>query len=179
MVKYTLEKLQAEISVKDYLKDYVNVEEFLEYCKECPCYGRVWSCPPYDFDPVEDYWKKYSSLIVYGYKINFEEEITRAEGERILERVKAIVSKELFDMEKENPESVSLSAGNCTVCGHNNCSRPEGKPCRFARDMRYSIESIGGNVGKTAHDLLKCELEWVEDGKMPSHFTLIGGLLKK
>lgn len=179
MAKYTLEKMQAVIPVKEYVEKFVNVDEFLEYCKECSCYGNVWSCPPFDFEPVEGYWKKYNDFLVYGYKINFEEEVTRKESERIMERVKAIVTKELFDMEKENPGAISLSAGNCSVCGHGGCSRPEGKPCRFARDMRYSIESIGGNVGKTAHELLGCELEWIEEGKLPSHFVLIGGLLKK
>lgn len=179
MANYTLEKLQAEISVNDYLRDYVNVEEFLECCKECPNYATVWSCPPYDFDPVEDYWKKYSELLVYGYKINFTADVTKEDSFKALERVKAKVTKELFDMEKENSGSVSLSAGSCKACGSGNCSRPEGKPCRFARDMRYSIESIGGNVGKTTHDLLGCEIEWIEEGKVPSHFMLIGGLLKK
>lgn len=176
--KYEVEKLDKEISVKEYIEGYVNVEEFLEYCKACPNYEKIWSCPPYDFDPVEDYWKKYNMLEIYGYKIKFKPDVTVKESERILERVKATVSRDLFKKEAEIPGSVSLSAGNCTVCGHGNCSRPEGKPCRFARDMRYSIESLGGNVGKTVHDFLGCDLEWVEEGKVPSHYILVGGLLK-
>ena len=35
---YTLQKFQKKISVDDYIKGYVNVAEFLEYCKECPNY---------------------------------------------------------------------------------------------------------------------------------------------
>ena len=45
--------------------------------------------------------------------------------------------------------------------------------------MRYSIEALGGNVGKTVHDLLGIELEWIEEGKVPSYFVLVGGLLEK
>ena len=167
-----------EISVEEYLEKYVNVNEFLECCKACPCYGTVWSCPPYDFDPVEDYWKKHKTLEVHGYKINFKPDVTVDESQKIMQRVKALMSKEMFEKEAEIPGSVSLSAGNCTVCGSGNCSRREGKPCRFARDMRYSIESIGGNVGKTVHDFLGCDLEWVEEGKVPSYYILVGGLLK-
>ncbi len=176
--KYDLEKFQSEIPVEKYLDEYVNVAEFLECCKMCPNYDNVWSCPPYDFDPVEDYWKKYSILEIHGYKINFDAETTVNESKKIMERVKADMSKELFAREAEIPGSVSLSAGNCTVCGNGNCSRREDKPCRFKRDMRYSIESIGGNVGKTAHDFIGYDLEWVEEGKVPKYFILVGGLLK-
>ena len=95
-----------------------------------------------------------------------------------MKEVKAQMSKELFQLEEEIPESVSLSAGNCIACGEDNCSRPLDEPCRFPEKMRYSIESIGGNVGKTAHDLLGCDIEWMEEGKVPSHFVLVGGLLK-
>lgn len=42
--------------------------------------------------------------------------------------------------------------------------------------MRYSIESIGGNVGLTVSKLMGIELEWVQEGKLPSYFVLVGGL---
>ena len=37
---------------------------------------------------------------------------------------------------------------------------------------------IGGNVGKTVHDFLGIPLEWIEEGKVPRYFVLVGGLLK-
>ena len=43
--------------------------------------------------------------------------------------------------------------------------------------MRYSIESLGGNVGLTISKLLKLELEWIEEGKLPNYFILVSGLL--
>ena len=113
--KYELERFNDEISVEEYLEKYVNVDEFLECCKACPCYGTVWSCPPYDFDPVEDYWKKHKTLEVHGYKINFKPDVTVDESQKIMQRVKALMSKEMFAKEAEIPGSVSLSAGNCTV----------------------------------------------------------------
>lgn len=47
---YQTKRYEKEITVKDYLAQYVNVEEFLAYCKECKNYDRVWSCPSYDFE---------------------------------------------------------------------------------------------------------------------------------
>ena len=44
--------------------------------------------------------------------------------------------------------------------------------------MRYSIESIGGNVGLTLGKLMGIELEWMEEGRLPHYFVLVCGLLK-
>ena len=58
---YDIQKYQRDISVEEYVREYVNVAEFIEYCKECPNYNAVWSCPPYDFEP-EDFWNRFSEL---------------------------------------------------------------------------------------------------------------------
>jgi hypothetical protein len=34
-------------------------------------------------------------------------------------------------------------------------------------------------VGKTLTDLCGVRLEWIEEGKLPTHMVLAGGLLKK
>lgn len=175
---YTTEKYKKEIPVKEYLEKYVNIEEFLEYCKECPNYGAIWSCPPYDFNQKE-YWGKYKTLEILGVKINFDEDLSEDEGMEIMHKVKDEISAELFREEKKYPGSISLSAGSCTTCGQNGCTRKTGAPCCHSDKMRYSIESLGGNVGKTVHDLLKIDLEWLEEGILPSYFVLVGGILKK
>lgn len=45
--------------------------------------------------------------------------------------------------------------------------------------MRYSIEALGGNVGKTAEKLLGVEIKWAADGKLPGYFMLVCGILTK
>lgn len=120
---YQTKRYEKEIAVKDYLTQYVNVEEFLAYCKECKNYDRLWSCPSYDFKQ-EAYWKQYEKLYILGYQIFFEEGTTEAESLRIMEEVKARMSEELFAMEAEHPGSISLSAGSCSICGKENCTRP-------------------------------------------------------
>lgn len=182
---YTTKEYHAEISVNQYLENYVDVETFLESCKVCPNYGKLWSCPPYDFDPRE-YWAQYRTLRLLAVKIilnedyagkSFPREKAREITQRVLSEVKERLARKLFDEEAKIPGSVSLSAGSCTQCGR--CPRPEGKPCRFPGKMRYSIESLGGNVGLTISKLMGIELEWMEEGKLPRYFVLVSGLLMR
>ncbi len=181
---YTTKRYEATIPVSDYLEGYVDVDTFLECCRACPNYDGKWSCPSYDFDVIE-YWKKYQTLDLTAIKIIFdgeyagkefpEEEIQRITDVSVME-MKRELSKELLLREEEVPGSVSLSAGSCILC-KDGCSRKEGKPCRFPDKMRYSIESLGGNVGLTISKLMGIELEWIEAGKLPHHFVLVCGLL--
>lgn len=182
---YTTERYEAEISVEQYLEEYVDVEGFLEACKACPNYEKQWACPPYDFDVI-GFWKKYSSLELTAIKIIFDEELTGRrltdeEQKEILQgsmmKVKEELSQELYRKEEELPGSMSLSAGSCIIC-KNQCTRMEGMPCRFPEKMRHSIESLGGNVGLTCSRLMKIELMWMEEGKLPPYFVLVCGLLR-
>lgn len=195
---YTIERLRSEIPVEKYIEEYVNVEEFLEACKKCMNYEKKWSCPPYDFD-VLNYWRQYNKFIILGYKIIFDKEYTdKIYNEEelkditysVLSKEKKNLADETYKFESEIEGSISLSAGSCTLCGdgmmdNNVCTREHCKEgtakehCLHFDKMRYSIESLGGNVGKTCSKLLGVELEWVEGNKLPSHFVLVSGLLKK
>ena len=174
---YIIEKSEKLIKVSDYLDRYVNVEEFLQYCKKCNNYEKLWSCPSYDFNP-EDYWKEYDELIVVARKIIFGEGVDQDRSYEIMLEVKEDMSRELYELEKQYPDSISLSAGSCSLC-KDGCTRAVGEPCRYPEMMRYSIESLGGDVGRTVSKLMGYELEWIEEGKLPSYFVLVGGLLKK
>ena len=101
------------------------------------------------------------------------EEIRRIEDE-ILMAEKSLLSDRLYIMEDEN--SLSLSAGCCTLC--TGCTRPSGKECRHADKMRYSLESLGANVGLTCSKLLGVTLEWVAENHLRHQICLISGLLK-
>lgn len=175
-MNYTLERFETETDIESYINDYVDIDGFLECCKSCPNYGKIWSCPPYDFDPM-DIWRAYDRILIVGYRLTFGEDRTEDGMTKVLWEIKQKLAEELYAEEEKFPGSQSLSAGNCQIC--EGCAKPEGKPCRFPDKMRYSIESIGGNVGKTISRLCGIEIEWIEDGKLPEHFVLVGGLLKK
>ena len=188
-VKYKAEKIenfQADILIEEYLRECVDVPTFLEFCKECSNYGRLWCCPPYTFDVEKDYWDKYRTIRIMGRKLYLPKELTGRSytqneewkiTEEFLIPYKAQLEEEILLEEKKNPGSVSLSSGACLHCERAECARLADKPCRFPNKMRYSIESLGGNVGKTVTKYLHQELQWVEEGKLPEYFMLIYGLL--
>lgn len=171
-----IDTFEKTISVADYLEGYVNVEEFLECCKVCENYDQKWCCPSFSFDPVEDYWKNYERLYVIGQKMCLAEE-EKQDWQTLMKQVKSGMTEILYTKEAEYPGSVSLSAGSCTICGENNCTKKDGAPCRFPEKMRYSIEALGGNVGLTASRLLGIDLQWITEGQVPDYFVLVGGLL--
>lgn len=180
---YTVTKYETSICVPQYLEDFVEVQEFLKSCKSCPNYNKLWSCPPYEFDVLE-YWNRFSTLKLLASKIVFNEELlqhtySQEELEQIYSKVLPIekqnLSNELFLMESDYSGSVSLSAGSCQLCKE--CSRPSGTSCCHPDTMRYSLESLGANVGHTIRKLMGINLEWIEEGKLPKHFVLVSGLL--
>ncbi|MEF9921306.1 MAG: DUF2284 domain-containing protein [Anaerovoracaceae bacterium] len=170
-----IETFEKEIDVETYIEEYVNVEEFLKYCKQCENYNQLWSCPEYNFHPVE-YWSQYDTFYVLGNKI-FLTDDEKTDWEHWLSVAKSSMSDVLYEKETHYPGSVSISAGSCQICGENNCTKTIGEPCRFPDKMRYSIESLGGNVGLTVSKLLGIKLLWLDGDKVPDYFVLVGGLL--
>ena len=177
--------LTAEVPMEVFLKGYVDVPRFLSCCAQCHGYGRTWACPPYDFDPL-DIWRKYSSILLYAKKVILPEEETVIEREpaelarvynETLAPVKLELMRELYALELETPGSLALSAGGCDIC--ESCTRGDNEPCRVPDKMRYSVESIGGNVLKSIEEIWGEEILWAQDGHLPRHFILLGGLLKK
>ena len=77
-IKYKAEKIenfQADILIEEYLRECVDVPAFLEFCKECSNYGRLWCCPPYTFDVEKDYWGKYRTIRIMGRKLYLPKEL--------------------------------------------------------------------------------------------------------
>lgn len=182
---YTTKRFEATIPVDEYLEKYVDVDTFLKCCKACPHYNGKWSCPSYDFDVIE-YWKKYNSLELTAVKIIFDEDYAGKEfpEDEILRITESSVKNQTGTVQG----AAFTGTGNPrqrqpvrrllhSVPGE--CARKENKPCRYPDKMRYSLESLGGNVGMTISKLMGVELEWMEEGKLPHHFVLVCGLLRK
>lgn len=174
---YSLERYTLDITVDDFKKKHIDVEKFLGFCKACPNYSKIWSCPSYDFDPM-DVWNKYSYLTLLSYKITFENENSEEREEAML-KVKMMLLKELLQVESYNPDSLALGAGACNLCGKENCARRYNEPCRNPQYMRYSIESLGGDVVGALKEYFNLEISWGENGDMPPYIILLGGLLSK
>ena len=180
---YKIEKLYGKMEMGEYIKEYVNIEEFIEYCKECECYNKKWSCPEYRFN-VTEYWEKFKYINIIGNKIIFNDDVLEIErtDEELKEFMKQVLEKEkqklaeiLYEIESKYLGSISLSAGSCHLC--HVCERIYERPCKYPDKMRYSMESLGANVGKTCSKLLRVELLWAEENKLPKYFVLISCLL--
>ena len=81
----------------------------------------------------------------------------------------------LLKLEQEIPGSLALQSGRCLLCER--CAREEGKVCRHPQRLRYSIESLGGNVTATLQELLGVELQWYTADSSPAYLVQVGGLL--
>ena len=44
--------------------------------------------------------------------------------------------------------------------------------------MRYSLESLGFDVGGISSKLLNFELKWATETRLPDYFSLIAGIMK-
>ena len=182
---YQVTRLEAEIDAADYCARYVDPPRFLACCRQCPNFDTVWSCPPYDFS-VEKLWQGYSRMQLLGRKLTFTPEARerRYDGEQLkqlldqtLFREREDMERELFELEAVRPGSLALLPGSCRRCGEGNCSRKEGLPCRDPEHLRHSLESLGGDVGKTAEELLATPLLWPAQGHLPEYLTLVAALL--
>ena len=142
-------KLTADVSVEEFVENYVDVEKFQDLCKDCEDYGKNWNCPPFDFD-VMDVWNSYDKLKIIAFKLEFDdEELSTVYSDKELdfvlkrlERMKVKLMNEIYALEDEN--SLGLFLGRCNLCMK--CTREFGMPCKMPFKMRYSIESLGGNV---------------------------------
>ncbi len=99
---YTTESYTTSIAVSDYKKRYIDIPTFTEYCKACPNYDRLWSCPSYTFD-VEAFWNQFQTLDLFAVKILYNDDYA---GKQFSEHKIADIMRQSLNVEKP------VSAGN-------------------------------------------------------------------
>lgn len=90
-------------------------------CEECPNYGRVYSCPPFEFEPNALLRKSQTYIIT---------ETASNSAERAKKQIK-------LDNELKSRFAVVFSAGCCIRC--DKCKREAGEACD---DFLYSTEAL-------------------------------------
>ncbi len=170
----TVWRTETDVPMQEYLAGCVNVGYFLEMCKACPNYNSRWSCPSFDFDPME-IWSRYSRLHLVAYRLVPQpgQTVQAMLDAHSAEKVRMV--EELTQMEAAVPGSLALWAGTCGLCARR--ARADGAPCRRPTEMRHSIEALGGDVGKTAERYLGRPVLWIRGQTLPEYLMLIGGLL--
>jgi predicted metal-binding protein len=146
------------------------------YCKSCPNYNKLWSCPPHEFDAIS-FLNPYTSVLLLGEKIVRNEcsEFNDSMNS-YFQKVRRQLGDQLITLSKKEDVEV-LIAGNCYLC--DDCLRTEGKSCRYEDRMKYSLESIGFLVGDIASELLGIGLEWPEEGKEATSLMTVGAIFAK
>ena len=175
-----IKKLTADIDVGEFVESYVDVERFMGLCEECENYGKNWNCPPFDFDVME-VWNSFNKLKIIAFKLDFSPEELAMEYSdkelefilKRLERMKVKLMNDIYVLEDEN--SYGLFLGNCNLCMK--CTREFGMPCKMPFKMRYSIESLGGNVDQLIEDVFGFKILYAEDNRLPEYLIFVGGIL--
>jgi len=177
-VSATTRILKAEIPVSEFVEKYVDIPKFMGYCKSCPNYGKKWSCPPYEFN-VPMFWTRYEHLSLMAMQVTpmtaEEKALAAKDGTAFLVPYRASLENALAMKEKAQKHSYRLNPGQCVGCGV--CARIDGKPCRREEMCRYSLESLGTDVGKVSEELLGVPVVWGLPGEAPEYFLLVGGIL--
>lgn len=170
-------------TIEELKKNFWDIEKFEGFCKQCKNYGKLWSCPPYNFS-IEEYVDRYKYVYIVGVKIVFDEDTLSSINtkEKIssytnetLHFMKNKIMNEMLKLEKLYPNSTSLSAGGCNLC--ENCSKLKNVQCIHPDLMRYSLESLGFDVGGVSSKLLNFELKWATETRLPDYFSLIAGIM--
>ena len=170
-------------TIEELKNNFWDIEKFEGFCKQCKNYGKLWSCPPYNFS-IEEYVDRYKYVYIVGVKIVFDEDTLSSINtkEKIssytnetLHFMKNKIMNEMLKLEKLYPNSTSLSAGGCNLC--ENCSKLKNVQCIHPDLMRYSLESLGFDVGGISSKLLNFELKWATETRLPDYFSLIAGIM--
>lgn len=180
---HQLRHLMAECPTRDFIRDYRNVERFIVFCKQCDRYNANWSCPPFDFD-TDEYMSGYEKIYVFGTKIVLDERLTELNmnavqskdiSYKIIKRVRTKLDARLLEQERKY-KGKAFFAGTCIKCPFGECTRPLSKSCIYPREIRYSLESFGFDIGKITSELLHTKLKWGKNGKLPEYFVLVSGI---
>ena len=181
---YSVEYRKNSMPLSTFRQKYQDRKKYMAYCRECPRYNTVWSCPPLAFD-VDGYLNRFSCVNVLCAKIILSSNVIaeadtpekiKAVGWEILLAVKLGMEEKLRQLEKQISGSVSLSSGGCNLC--NGCTRKDGQPCRQPDKMRYSLDAFGFDLTAITKDMFDIDILWCKE-RLPDYFTLIHGILTK
>lgn len=181
-----MEKLQLEIPIAVFLRECVDLPRFDACCRVCPNYRSNWSCPPLPVPPME-LWQRYDTLLLQCRRIDvpahLREQVFAPEelgqiAMDLLREQKRELLLELLTLEQEHPGSMALAAGSCDLCPAGTCTRSQNLPCRHPQQLRYSLETLGGDMGKALELYFDRKMLWAENGHLPEYYILLGGLLK-
>lgn len=144
-------------------------------CLQCPNHGKSWSCPPLGNELTAPY-STYAMVRLYVARIPVAPHTPVEDSKRLIAPVKESLLTHLRDIETRFNGRICGLAGVCELCADKGCTRPDGKPCRYPRKVRPSLEALGYNVGRATEGLTGLKMLWGKDGYLPEYLLLVGAL---
>jgi predicted metal-binding protein len=172
------------IPAEEFCRDYRDEKTFIEFCKACPRYGKLWSCPPFDYDTSARI-APYRYVYIIGVRTTVDprlrdmvtDPVTIGDMAQFVTRdFRRGLDDMMRGLEKAVPNSLAFFAGCCYLCDH--CARLFNQPCVHPDKMRNSLESYGFDVVKMTEELLGFKLDWSND-RLPEHISFISALFTK
>ena len=146
-------------------------ERIQGYCRTCEKYGRFWSCPPFEEQPLAQL-PAWSHALLVTRKTGIPAGSTPEDlMDRFLDE-RLVFGKWLRRYEHDGV--LSLVAGHCFGCA--SCTRPSGRACALPESMRYSLEALGFDVTGLAEGLAGQTIDWVPGG-VPETLMTVGAVL--
>ena len=142
---FRIEYYTGAMEMEQFRQKYQDREKYMAYCRECPRYDALWSCPPLSFD-VDAFLQPYTWVSPVCAKIILDDETIRAadDAEKIKETGWAILSRVKRD----------IDAG----CGPWSRSSPEASPCPPA-DAIFA-KAAPENPAPPAVSRTGCAIRW-------------------
>ncbi|MEY8298336.1 DUF2284 domain-containing protein [Emergencia timonensis] len=172
---YQKQRFEARIATEELIEKYFDPAVTLAKCRACPGFASTWSCPDFDFDPL-DFWKGFSKFHLIVDRISNEGAASVAAAKDRLFAEKSLYDAEMLALEKERPGSCALAAQECAHC--TKCARLAGKPCLHPEQMRYALESLGMLCVNLVKDQFGFDVLWSDGKSVPAYYLLVGGILE-
>lgn len=167
--------LTREIPVKTLMERYRDAERFIAYCRQCECYGRQWSCPPFTCD-VTAQLSRFTTATIIATIINIPPDTPIGQASEILLPERRRIENWLLNSEQQLDGRAFTTIGRCTLCHPDTCTRITGHPCRHPDRVRPSLEAVGFDISAILSDLFGLTLQWGADGLCPPRLILVTAL---
>lgn len=157
--------IELELELSQYIKEYRHSERVLGYCKECPNYGLLASCPPFNYN-IEERLSQWSKITLYGLKHQLEE---GESAEQSYRELREWFDQWLLKLESKERGSGALFAGSSTKRGGE----------QNLQEERPSLEAYGFDLVQSSSQLLGVEILWPKEGEPLPYLMLIGAVCRK
>lgn len=166
---------QADVDLAWYCHEFRDVPRFLDMCRQCPNYGRLWSCPPL-VPAASDVFSRYGRMRLFAVRVDVGTGVPAGDASRITLPVRLACESMLVRLEKELGGTAFSYVGDCVHCPGLPCARTQGLPCRHPKKVRPSLEAHGFDLGRTADRIFGRTMLWGKDGILPEHLLIVTGV---